>query len=284
MRIVIIAFIVLQLSTLLWADKNFNQYLKVKNIAYELYESGNTNEAILYVNEFINKSPRNIRAQNLLAVLHFWKGNYKKSEYILKNILKKEQFPQSVLLLKKIEKKTKKPSTIKKVVVKKSSQIALTKDLQFVMQNIKNNSLDTKNRKILVYHYDSIGEKKQALRLANEVLKINPDDAQMLRFINRKNTSFATDNTIKKAYKKLDEFYSKQEYSRFLNLYNSLERNSIDIPTQIHINALYSAIELKLYKKARSILYLYRFPQNKYISEIEDLVDEKLLLQRFTSL
>ncbi len=284
MRIVIIAIILLQLSTSLLADKSFSQYLKVKNIAYELKKSGNSDEAISYVNEFIEKNPKNIRAQNLLAVLYYWKGDYKKSKYILENILKKEQFPQSISLLRKIEKKIKKSSHIKKVAIKKSPKTVFSKDLQFVMQNIKNNPLDTKNRKILVYHYDSIGDKTQALSLANEILKIDPDDVQMIRFIKSKNSLLTTDNTIKKAYKKLDEFYTKREYNRFLNLYSSLERTSVDIPTRIHINALYSAIELKLYKKARSILYLYRFPRNKHISKIEDLVDEKLLLQRFTSL
>ncbi len=279
MKIVIIAVFLLQLSTSLWADKDFKEYLNIKKIAYELHDSGAKAEAISYVKEFIDKNPKSIRAKNLLAVLYFWNRDYKEAKSIIHEILKVEQFQQSVKLLKEIQKK----EINKESIEDSSKKLKPTKDLQYVVKMVNSNPLDIENRKILVYHFDEIGESKEAIYMAEEVLKIDPDDTQMLRFLKSKNPAYSKDR-VESAIKKLNELYSQRSYNKFLNLYNSLEHSGVEMPVDIHINALYSAIELKMYRKAKAILYIYRFPNNRYIDEIEDLVDEKLLLQRFTSL
>ena len=105
MKILIIVSLILQLTTTLWADMEYNQYIDMKKEAYSLYENGDKNAAISSVNQFIKVHPKNIRAQNLLAVLHYWSGNLSQSKVILQNILKHEKFPQAVALLKIIAKK-----------------------------------------------------------------------------------------------------------------------------------------------------------------------------------
>ena len=75
--------------------------------------------------------------------------------------------------------------------------------------------------------------------------------------------------------------YAEKSYNRFMNLYISLENNNVVMPTPIHVSALYCAIELGKYKKAKSILHIYRMPRNEHITQIEKLIDEKLLLNRF---
>jgi len=296
-KIIILAF-VLQFTTLLFAADSFDQYISMKKEANKLYESGKTDDAITLVKNFINQHPKSIRSQNLLAVYYYWNGDYVKSQALLKSILKKEDFPQAASLLKRVEKKIgkEKPSKIKKVaktkVIKKRDEKTetskkMTIDLISLVNKIKNDPYDIKSRKILSQHYDKIGNSQKAVYFANEVLKINPDDKEMLAFLKRndiKKSPRASSEVFKKAIKKLEVLFKKGAYGRFMNLYRSLEHNNVVMPTQIHVDALYSAISLKQYKKAKSILHIYRMPQNRHIAEIRKLIDEKLLLSRFASL
>ena len=278
MKILIIVSIIFQLSTALLADNSFNQYLKMKKETYSLYEDGDQKGAITHVKHFIEKYPKNVNAQNLLAVLYYWSGDLSKSKELLYAVLEQEQFPQAKELLQRVLKAQK---TTEKVQKKNSS----TFDLDFLLQKIKNDSFDIISRKILAKHFDNIGDKKQSQYFANEVLKIDPDDKEMLSFLKIKDSkSSNSKEIIKKSFKKLDDFYAHKQYNQFINLYNSLENNNIVMSTKIHIDALYCAIELKQYKKAKLILNIYKMPRNKYIQEIENLVDEKLLNQRFAVL
>jgi len=250
----------------------------MKDRAYSLYENGDKRAAFSSVKEFLKSHPQNIRAHNLLAVLYYWSGDFTQSKVILRNILKYEKFPQSVSLLKKIAKKE--GRSLKYVSPQSSSQEM--DHLLALVQNIKSNPNDALSRKILAFHYEKIGNSRQAIYFANSVLKINPDDSDMIDLLKSQSGSkYASNSRDSQAFLKLEDFYSRNQYDRFMNLYISLENRNIVMPTQMHINALYCAIDLKQYKKAKSILHIYRMPKNEHMTQIEKLIDEKLLLSRF---
>ena len=287
MKILIIVSLMIQLTTVLWADKSYPQYLNMKKEAYSLYENDKTKAAFTMVEDFISTYPQSLRAQNLLAVLYFWNGDLSRSKNILQSILSKESFPQALSLLKRIEKSesTRLKSPLKvsaKSVVKKSKQKVSSSNLIHLINKIKNNPNDVYSRKILALHYDKIGNSKQATYFARAVLKIEPDDNDMVSLLQSENVSpYTSKRTVQRALSKLDELYAVKSYNRFMNLYSSLENNNVVMPTSMHVNALDCAIELKQYEKAKSILHIYRMPKNKYIAQIEELLDEKLMLSRF---
>jgi tetratricopeptide (TPR) repeat protein len=307
MKIFVVISILFQLTTSLFADKDYYQYVAMKKDAYALYEDGKTEKALKYVKGFIDKHPKSIRAQNLLAVLYYWSGDFVQSRSILKNILKKEKFPQALSLLKRVEKKigkikyvekkvTKKELTKEKIVTKVAKEKRVvtkvtkkpspTVDYLSILEKIKRDPMDSESRKILALHYEKIGNSKKAIYFANEVLKIDPDDKEMLSYLKSKDmkiSSYSSQDLTNKAIKKLDKLFKEKNYDSFMNLYNSLEHNNVLMPTQTHVNALYCAISLKQFQKAKSILHIYRMPKNKHIAEIQELVDEKLMLSRFAS-
>ena len=301
MKKIIVLVFVLHFTTLLFAGDSFDQYISMKKEANKLYENGMTDDAISLVKDFIKQHPKSTRSQNLLAVYYYWNGDFVKSQALLKSILKKEDFPQAASLLKKVEqkigktdfsqtkKRVKTKVATKSVIKNKTAKTPkkMTIDLISLVDKIKNDPYDINSRKILSHHYDKIGNSQKAIYFANEVLKINPDDKEMLSFLKRndiKKSSTASSEVLTKAVKKLEILFKNGSYNRFMNLYNSLEHNNVVMPTQIHVDALYSAISLKQYKKAKSILHIYRMPKNKHITEIQKLIEEKLLLSRFASL
>jgi tetratricopeptide (TPR) repeat protein len=297
MKKIIVLVFSLHFMTLLFASDSFDQYISMKKEANKLYKNGKTDDAINLVKDFINEHPKSIRSQNLLAVYYYWSGDFVKSQGILKSILKKENFPQAASLLKRVEKKIgkEKPKKIKKAAktkavkketVKTVATNKMTIDLISLVNKIKNDPYDIESRKILSKHYDKIGNSQKAIYFANEVLKINPDDKEMIAYLKSKDikkSSSASSEVLQKAVKKLEILFKNGSYDRFMNLYSSLEHNNVVMPTQVHVNALYCAISLKQYKKAKSILHIYRMPKNRHIAEIQKLVDEKLMLSRFAS-
>lgn len=301
MRFFILISISLYLSTALYAKSTLETYLDMKKEAYTLYENNKKNEAIRHAEEFIAQYPESIRGQNLLAVLYYWSGDYTNAKITLKEILKKEEFEQARLLLQRIEKKeglipsaatkTKHVTKAKKVVkkVKNTSKKGrnVTADLMVLIKNVKSDPTDIISRKILVQHYEKIGNTRQALYFANEALKIDPDDREMIVYLKSKDqniNAYASKERQEQALAKLESFYQSSKYDQFMNLYNALEHNNIVLPTEVHVNALQVSIELKTYQKAKSILHTHRMPQSKYVAQVEKLLDEKILIQRFSAL
>jgi len=287
MKILIIVALMFQLMTTLWADQSYTEYVKMKKEAYALYDNDKTEDAFIVVKEFLRKHPQSTRAQNLLAVLYFWNGDITQSKKLLQTILVKENFPQALALLKRIEKKEgralNRPSkAATKSVVKKSERKISTSNLTYLINKIKKDPNDALSRKILALHYEKIGNTKQANYFARSVLRIDPDDNEMASLLKSENVSpYTSKSTVKRALRKLDELYAAKSYNRFMNLYSALENNNVVMPTSTHVNALYSAISLQQYEKAKSILHIYRMPKSKYLAEIEVLIDEKLMMSRF---
>ena len=291
MKLIVLVLLMLQLSTTLLASGTFEKYLSMKKEAYSSYESGNSKNAYELVNKFIKKYPKDVRAKNLLAVLYYWNGDLSKSKSILLSILERENFTQAATLLKRIEKKEGKravrvTTNSKKIKNKKSSKkSSTTADVTFLLDSIKRNPNDIISRKILAKYYKKIGKNSEVQRLASEVLRLDPDDADMLVLLDdqkiqspkiAKQVVEKSDKRTHKAIAKLNYFYKYEKYNRFINLYNSLENNSVIMPTSIHVKALYCALNLGDYKKAKTILYIYRMPKNENIKKVEELIERKL--------
>jgi tetratricopeptide (TPR) repeat protein len=284
MKFFIIVSFLLQLTTSLWAN---GHYASMKKEAYALYENNKTEDALNVVKDFISDYPKSIRAQNVLAVLYYWSGDFAHSKEVLHKILNKEKFPQAVALLENIKRKEAKlpkkvQNIVKKKVASKSEQKSSSSNLVFLVNKVKKDPNDALSRKILALHYAKIGNSKQASYFANAVLKIDPDDHEMVALLKSENVSpYTSKRTLERALEKLEALYLSKSYNRFMNLYSSLENNNVVMSTPMHVNALHCAIELEQYEKAKSILHIYRMPKNKYMSEVEELLDEKLMLSRF---
>ncbi len=104
---------------------------------------------------------------------------------------------------------------------------------------------------------------------------------ELFKYIKDKNSVDEALDIRRNAFKKLDDFYADKKYNEFLNLYILLENRNILMPAYLNVNALYCSIKLKEYKKAKIILHIYKMPENKYLSELEKLVDRKLMDNRF---
>jgi tetratricopeptide (TPR) repeat protein len=259
MKFLIIISLLLQLVTNLSADLAFEEYMHQKEVAYSLYDSGDKDGALASVENFIRKNPTDLRAQNLLAVLYFWSGDIQKAKSISLNILQKENFKPSRTLLKSIAQREG-VSFSRLPNVKKEKKVQ-TPNLLGLIQNVKKDPQDIMSRKILALHYEKIGNSKQASYFANEVLKLNPDDRDMIVLIKDDNV-YASKDKVAKTLEKLNYFYRVGNYASFMNLYQSLEHNNVVLPTQVHISALDVAIELKEYQKAKSIIHIYRMPKS----------------------
>jgi tetratricopeptide (TPR) repeat protein len=281
MKFFIIVSLIFQLSTTLWAEKNYKEYMKVKDIVYELYENGDKKDAISYITSFISKHPESLRAKNLLAVLHYWNGDLDKSKTILRGILKKEKFSLSVTLLQSIAQRE--GTTVQQILgSKRETTKSLTDDVKALIASVKKNPKDFVSMKILAKYYRSIGDIDEANYYADKVLEIDPDDSSMIAILRDDDTSLKNSkHMVEKAMDKLEFYHLNGQYDRFMNLYSSLEHNNIMMPTKIHVDALYSSIALGDYKKAKSILHIYRMPQSKYLTQVETLLDDKLLSSRF---
>jgi hypothetical protein len=155
---------------------------------------------------------------------------------------------------------------------------------------------DLSKSKALLHAILKDGEFPQSLALLQKIELKNPltlakakessshsEVRELFKYVKEQNSVSEALDIRKSAFEKLNDFYADKKYNEFLNLYISLENSNILMPTYTNVNALYCAIKLGEYKKAKTILHIYRMPDNKYLVELERLVDKKLLESRFTS-
>ncbi len=153
---------------------------------------------------------------------------------------------------------------------------------------------DLSKSKALLHAVLKDGEFSQSLALLKKIELKNPQPKksvvvsdgevrELFKYVKVENSVSEALDIRKSAFEKLNDFYADKKYNEFLNLYTSLENSSILMPTHLNVNALYCAIKLQEYKKAKRILHIYRMPENEHLEELEKLVDRKLLKNRFTS-
>ncbi|MCH9813664.1 MAG: hypothetical protein K0U47_06935 [Epsilonproteobacteria bacterium] len=288
MKLKIFMALLLYVSTFSYAQNSLKSYESIKKEAYTLYDLGHKKQAIEHVMQFVQQNPKSMKGQNLLAVLYYWSGNYKRAKIVLKSILQQGEFPQVRVMLEKIEQKEGVSLPIKS---NNNQSVSKFKDTQehliSLVKKVKSDPLDIKSRKLLALYYEKSGNNTQALYFAQEALKIDPDDSQMLTYLKSKDQKvniYASKDRKAKALEKLETFYTQKQYAKFMNLYSALEHNNVRLPTEMHVNALQITIDLKKFQKAKTILHTHKMPNSRYMPEIEKLLDEKILLQRFTAL
>jgi tetratricopeptide (TPR) repeat protein len=142
-----------------------------------------------------------------------------------------------------------------------SQSLALLKKIELKNPQLKNRQIEPKKSVVV-----SDGEVRE-----------------LFKYVKAENSVSEALDIRKSAFEKLNNFYADKKYNEFLNLYTSLENSNILMPTYLNVNALYCAIKLQEYKKAKRILHIYKMPENEHLEELEKLVDKKLLKNRFTS-
>ncbi len=279
---------------LLYGANGDKAYFQMKKEAYYLFEHSQEKRALERVNDFLKNYPQNLRAQNLLAVFHYWLGEKQKAKEILEKIVSKERYAPSVELLAKIKFSEKSESQNKKSQIKvekkvklsskKSIQSALSEDLAFLLDYVKKNPSNIIDRKFLVNYYLSANDLENALKMAKEVLSIDPNDIEMLMLLKKAGVKSATKTKLNdapsqirdKAISVLNRYTRNKEFRRFINLYMVLVDKREYLPRYVHMDALNAAVELKEYGLAKKIMLENDFPNTKHLREFRALLDEKL--------
>jgi len=251
-----------------------HKYFVMKKKAYYYHEHNMEEKSLQTVKNFLKEYPDSIKGRNLLAVFYYWQGATNKAKIILENILSSNDYKPAKNLLAKIN-----ASSVQKNPTRASIKYDLSHDLASLLQDIQADAHNIVDRKYLAHYYISINDQKRAQKMALEVLAINPDDVDMLSIVKEKpmnSTNLYTDVQRDKIMDILDHHYKDKAYQRYLNLYTALNDNLEYIPTYVHLNALEVAIEVKAYKIAKKILIENNFPKSSYLTQIKQLIDQKI--------
>ncbi len=287
----ILAMLLLSLQFLAAAGPGAD-YLAMKKQAFHAYEHGKPQKAVQQVKAFIASHPESLYAKNLLAVFYYWQGEREKARIILEKIVSKSDFPEAKRLLVRIGRKAKKSRNAKKSV-HKSVKDDIAKethrkdtgkdDLSFMQSYILAHPNDAASRKVLLNYYLSVGDTSHAREIAQELLRIDPDDVETLALVKNEGIEVPSaqngqhdDRQRDKLVTLLHRYKSEKAYSRFINLYQALTSQNAYLPQYIHLEALEVALELKKYNVARRILLKNDFPSTPHLRQLRALLDRKL--------
>jgi tetratricopeptide (TPR) repeat protein len=281
----LILLLLLMSTTQLLAES----YWDMKKEAYTRYKAGDKSEAIKMVEEFVQKHPKSYKGKNLLAVLHYWSGDYKKAEIILEEIVSNTTFPEAEKLLKSVKKKvTKKEKVAKKSYrsIKKANQKGQLTDLEYLLSKVEQNPQDIENRILLSKFYFKMQEYQKAYDLAHEVLEIDPHQKKMKTIVShlekRYKLSYSgdmDDGSVvdkEKAKKLLKKLHKEKKYNAYYNLYEALKSAHVIFTQQEYVDILHTAIMLGKYKEANALLAQGRIPVNKQTLKVQLLLSKKL--------
>ncbi len=277
MKFLILLMIIVGVS---FASSGDKYYFNMKKHAFEYYDHSQEKKAIAYVKSFLKAYPQNIRAKNLLAVFYYWQGQKNEAKKLLKDILKVQDFKPARKLLAKID-QSYHPKRVSKI-----SHDNVKQDLDYMLKYVRQNPQNTTDRKFLVNYFISVNDTENAIKMAKEVLSINPDDIEMLAFVKKmgeslplKTTTDTTSTQTKdKAISILNDYYQSKSYDRFINLYKALNDKREYIPSYIHLQALNAAVSLHKYPLAKQILLENNFEPSVHLQEFKELIDQKLKL------
>ncbi len=281
----VIFTILLLTATTLFADS----YWDLKKSAMGAYKGGNSSKAITLAKAFIDKNPKNYKAQNLLAVFYFWNHDYKEAETILNNILAKTDYKESKSLLSRVHNKMakRKNSTHKSTykTVKKANTKSQTTDLEYLVAKVEDNPQDIQNRVLLSKFYFKIEEFQKAYDLAHEVLMIDPNNKKMKAITKhlenqyRISYSAAVEGSAidkDKAKMLLKKLHNEKKYSAFMNLYEALKNAHVTFTKEEYVDILHASIMLEKYKKAENLLAKGLVPVSKDSLKVQMLLSKKL--------
>ncbi len=296
----------LTLTALLNANGVSEAYLTMKKEAYRYYEHNQKKRAFDTVEAFIAKHPKSLRAQNLLAVLYYWEGRTEDAARLLRKLLKKGNLPEAKRLLARIEKKV--PARMKpkdeKVVTKSAGNAKGAKatgnkkqnsekrkekfqdDLAFLLEYIAKHPERIQERKFLMRYFLSVNDRKEAKRLAGEILSIDPDEAETLRLAKangidislpaKETVAAKPDSRRDRLVSLLNSYKEAGRYDRYLNLYRALTERGEYLPQYVHLETLDIAVQERAYRLARRILMQNRFKNTPHLRQLRALLDRRL--------
>jgi len=264
-------------------------YWEMKKEAYQLYKVGNKKEAFKIVDNFMLKHPKDYKAQNLSAVLHYWNGDKRKAKSMLENIVANTNFPEAQKLLKQINRKLGKKSKHKKSSYKeiaRANKKSQATDLEFLMAQVDKNPQDVQNRVLLSKFYFKIQEFQKAYDLAHEVLEIDPNNKKMqkisahledkykLSYSGTIDDESVVDKTKAKAL--LAKLHHEKKYNAYFNLYEALRNAHVAFSKKEYVDILHVAIMIGKYQEAQNIIKRGLIPVNKYTLKVQLLLSKKL--------
>ncbi len=279
------------IATVLFASSTLfaQSYWEMKKEAYSTYKSGDKKQAFRMVDDFISKHPKEYKAQNLSAVLHYWSGNYQQSKVILEKIVAKTNFPEARTLLSRINAKMGKKSKHKKSsykAVRTANKKSQSTDLEYLVAQVEKNPQDIQNRVLLSKFYFKIQEFQKSYDLAHEVLEIDPHNKKMktisahlekqykLSYSGAIDDESVVDKTKAKAM--LTKLYHDKKYNAYFNLYDALKNAHVAFSPSEYIDILHVAIMIGKYQEAQSLIKKGLIPINKQTLKVELLLSKKL--------
>ena len=273
--------ILLLSSTLLFAQS----YWQMKKEVYQLYKTGDKKEAFKKLDHFILKHPKDYKAQNLSAVLHYWNGESKKSKEILENIVAKTNFPEAEKLLKQVNRKLGKKAKKQKISYQSIAKANQKSDLDFLLAQVDKNPHDIQNRVLLSKFYMKIQEFQKAYDVAHEVLEIDPHNKKMQKIARHLEKRYgltysaAIDDSAvdkHKAKAMLAKLHREKKYNAYFNLYEALRDAHVIFSKKEYVDILHTAIMIGKYKEAQEIISKGLAPRNKSTLKVQLLLAKKL--------
>ncbi len=264
-------------------------YWEMKKEAYGTYKSGDKRKAFRVIDDFISKHPKEYKAQNLSAVLHYWSGEYQKSKGILEKIVASTDFPEASKLLSRINAKMGKRSKQKRTsykAIRTANKKSQSTDLEYLVSQVEKNPQDIKNRVLLSKFYFKIQEFQKSYDLAHEVLEINPHNKKMktitahlekqykLSYSGMIDDESVVDKTKAKAM--LAKLYHDKKYNAYFNLYDALKNAHVAFSQSEYIDILHVAIMIGKYQEAQSLIEKGVLPVNKQTLKVQLLLSKKL--------
>jgi len=279
------------LATLLLSSATLfaESYSQMKKKAYGLYKSGDKNEAFSVVDTFIANNPKEYKAQNLSAVLHYWSGEHKKAQSILEKIVAKTDFPEAQKLLTRVNVKLEKVAKAKNKsykAIRKANKKSQTTDLEYLVSQVEDHPNDVKNRVLLSKFYFKIEEYQKSFDLAYEVLKMNPNNKKMKAIVahlsNKYKLTYSAaidDESVvdkEKAKSLLKKLHDEKKYNAYYNLYKALDNAHVTFTPAEYIDILHASIMIGKYKTAQHIIAKGVIPSSKNALKVQLLLSQKL--------
>ncbi|HIO90146.1 MAG TPA: hypothetical protein EYG69_00075 [Campylobacterales bacterium] len=150
-------------------------------------------------------------------------------------------------------------------------------DLVFLTNYAEENPDNIRARELLLTHYIKTKDRKNILKYSQQLHKIDPKNRVLVKLVK----AFTYKQKIAKltkedATKVLKDFFKKEDYIRYINLYQALVDSNKNISKDSHVDALYSAVMLNKYKLAKNILKRDDLPMSPHLSSIMRMLDKKL--------
>ncbi len=287
---------IIGLSTL---SLNAQTYLELKKVAIKAHHTNNNKKAYSLTKAFIKKHPKDMRAQNLLAVLYYWSKDYQKAKEQLEYILSIKDYDESKKLLKLVDKKLKHSKKATKIANSKKPQKEVSylhikqanknediKEADRLSDIIESDPNDLKSRVVLSKYYLKIGKYQLSYDLAQDALDLDPKNEDMLKIVKylssrddiklKRSKKIQKDETYVVAKERLKRYFRAKKYNKYLNLYKALKDQGERLSANENANALYSAVMAGEYKSAKEIIATSPLPHSRYKHSLQSLLDKKL--------